>query len=114
MHRQSIPCCIKHYGGGIDRFYRGPIYNQSGAGFFGDLFRRVLPIVGEKIAPYISKQLVQTGRDIASEIKEGASIGKAVKRGVKRAYQRGKSDLTHKLSGRGYKKQRKVRDAFSL
>lgn len=114
MHRQSIPCCKSHYGSGIDRFYRGPVYNQSGAGFFGDLFRRVLPLVSQKVAPYIGKQLLETGRDIASEIQEGRPIGKAVKSSMKRAYHRGKSDLSRKLTGHGYKKRRKTRDAFSL
>ena len=114
MCNRQLPCCKYHYGGASDRFYQGPVYNQSGAGIFGDLFRRVLPIVSEKVTPYIKKQLLETGRDIVGDIKHGSSLGKAVKQGLKRAYTRSKADVVSKLTGKGYKKRRKRRDAFSL
>ena len=85
MHRVKTPCYDSYYGGATRelKIYRGPVYNQPGAGIFGDMFRRI-------ILPYVGKQLYTTGQDVMQEIKQGAPIRTALKRGVKRTLQRGK------------------------
>ena len=108
------PCCVGHYGqGGIKRFY-GPIYHQTGAGFFGDIFRHLIPIVTTKVLPYVGKKLFSAGQEVATDLKSGTSLGKALKKSAKRTLEQGKTDVLRKLSGKGrHKKKARRRDYFS-
>ena len=81
--------------------YRGPVYNQVGGGFWGDLLRKILPVFTGSVLPFVGKQLQQTSEDITNEISSGASIGSALRRGTKRGLQRTKEDILQKLSGGG-------------
>jgi hypothetical protein len=109
MHRAKVPCCDHHYGRGSRdiKIYRGPTYNHAGSGFFGDVFRKLIPIFTSKVLPYVGKKLLQTGEEVVGDMKQGASFGSAFKSGAKRTLQRGKEDVLRKLSGGGYKKAKK-------
>jgi hypothetical protein len=108
MHQTKIPCCDHHYGRGSRdiRIYRGPIY-QAGSVFFGDVFRKLVPLFTSKVLPYVGKKLLQTGDEVMGDVKQGTSFGTAFKRGAKRAFAEGKEDVLRKLRGEGYKKAKK-------
>lgn len=106
---QKIPCCDSHYGGRQIKIYRGPTYNQAGAGFFGDIFRQIVPLFTSRVLPYVGKRLYETGQEIAGDVKGGTSVRKAVKKGFKRALDRGKEDVLKKMRGEGKKKKKVVR-----
>lgn len=118
MHIVKRPCCKSHYSGrGALRIYRGPIY-QTGGGFFGDIFRTLLPIITSRVAPYVGKRLVQTGENIVENLKAGTSLGTAIKRGAKSTIHKEKEKIIQKLRGGGKKKKKKKRkqkkDYFSV
>ena len=106
MHPTKIPCCQHHYGRGARdiRIFRGPTYNQAGAGFFGDVFRNLVPILKEKVMPYVGRRLKETGQEFVEDMKQGSSLGAALKKGAKRTFQLGKQDVIRKLTGQGYKR----------
>ena len=58
MPKAKIPCCDQYFGRGNSdiRIYRAPPYNQAGAGFFGDVFKKLIPIFTTKVAPYVEKK----------------------------------------------------------
>jgi hypothetical protein len=116
MYQTKVPCCDYHYGRGSReiKLYRGPVYNQVGTGFFGDLFRKLVPIFTNKVLPYVGKQLMQTGESVASDLKQGTSFGAALKKGAKSTLQRGKDDILRKLSGGGAYKRRKKAHKVSI
>ena len=116
MHLRTAPCCDSHYGRGNREIstYHGPAYNLAGAGFFGDVFRKIIPIFTSKVLPYVGEKLLQTGRDVTKDISEGTSFRTALKRGVKRTLESGKEDVLRKLSGGGYKRARKSTAAHKL
>lgn len=106
MHQVRKPCCKAHYsGGGGNRdhlnIYRGPIYQQAGGGFFGDIFRQLVPLFSERIAPYVGKRLIETGDDVLQNMKSGVPLVEAVKRSAKRTYKKEKDKLFKKLQGSG-------------
>ena len=109
MPLAQIPCCDVHYGRGSReiKIYRGPTYNQAGAGFFGDIFRKIVPLFTGKVLPCLGKHLAQTGTKVLEDIKGGTNIGAALKQGAKRTLERGKAAILRKLSGQGYKRPRK-------
>lgn len=115
MHVTKVPCCDFHYGEGSReiRMYRGPIY-QNGSGFFGDLFRRILPIFMNKVLPYIGSKLSQGGEHLANEVAQGTPFKEAIKKTAKRTFSEGKADVLKKMMGGGitkpYKRSKKTRN----
>ena len=108
---QRVPCCRQHYqhhgGGGREiKIYRGPIYNQAGGGFFGDVFRRTVPILTSRVLPFLGKKIYAAGEDVMKNVNEGQSFGKAIKRTAKRTWEESKDEALRKLTGGG--KKRKV------
>lgn len=109
---QKIPCCRAHYGGKYIKRYYGPIY-QRGSGFLGDIFRRFVPIVTNKILPYVGRKLYESGPGVIKDLEQGETVGTALRRGVKRTLESGKQDLLKKLRGEGIRKKKKKRDFFA-
>jgi len=104
---RKITPCNNHYGGRQIRIYRGPIYNQAGAGFFADVFRQIIPLFTTRLMPYVGRRLYETGQEIAGDVKGGTGVRSAVKRGLKRALDRGKEDVLKKMRGEGKRKKKK-------
>ena len=62
----------QHYGGGIDRVFKGDIY-QDGyglGGIFGSLFRKVVPIL-KRTAMSAGKTLLKSGADALGDVISG-------------------------------------------
>ena len=93
--------CNYHYGGGGRelRFYRAPLYTQAGAGFFGDLFRHVVPLITGKVAPYVGRRVFESGKEMISELGKGTGFRQALKSSAKRTLERGKQDLFSTMRG---------------
>jgi hypothetical protein len=95
------------------KYYRAPLYNMAGYGFFGDVFRSMIPLITQKVAPYLGRKLVETGKDVMEDIQEGRPFKAAVKRRFKKTFEESKQDLLRKMSGKGYKRRRVTQDVFT-
>ena len=107
----KVPCCDQHFGRGAQeiRIYRGPTYNKPGAGFFGDAFRKLIPLLTKTVFPFLGKKLFETGGEVMRDIESGTSIGTALKSGAKRTFQQGKESVLKRLTGSGLKRKRQKR-----
>ena len=72
---------IPQYGAGVAspttfRLYRGPPYSfHRGYGLFGDAFRRLIPILTQRVMPYIVKRLYETGIEVMDDVSKGTTWG---------------------------------------
>lgn len=111
MHITQAPCCIAHFGAGKPLpHYSAPLY-QVGSGYFSELVQRFIPILTQKVAPYVGRKLLDTGRHIAEEVRQGTSFGEAVKKGVGRTYHSTRDELLQKLKGKGVSNKSKRKRA---
>ena len=113
MHYRAIPNTLHYHqfgggGGGIDKYYRGSRYLQAGGGVITDMFRHLLPIVSERLAPYLGERFAEAKSGMEQELTSGASMGRALKQGLKRAWNTTKSDVKRKLRGGGAHKKRLI------
>ena len=105
----KAPCCDQHFGRGSRdiRIYRGPPYNQAGAGFFGDVFKKLIPLFTSKVVPYFGKKIMETGQEVIEDIKGGTPFKAAVKAGARGTLERGRADILRNLGGGGKIKRRR-------
>jgi hypothetical protein len=59
-----------HYGGNLPVFRGYNLYGQRGAGFFGNLLQKSIPIV-KSGAKLVGKQLLKTGSNVLSDVVSG-------------------------------------------
>lgn len=109
MHVKSPPCCLEHFSGSGERplthFVSGPLF-QVGSGLLSDIYQRLSPVFTKRVAPYLGRKLVSTGRDIAERMRQGSSLKDAVKKGIRRTYRSTRDEFLQKLqSGGGHKRK---------
>lgn len=131
MHVKSAPCCVDHFSGfgekHLPHFVSGPLF-QVGSGLLSDIYQRISPVFTKRVAPYLGRKLVATGRDVAERVRQGSSLRDALKKGIGKTYRNTRDELLQKLSGAGHKrkktekpssvcpreKRRKVLDFFDI
>ena len=104
MYLQTIPISVRNQLGGDIRFFRGSRRVQSGGGPILNFAKGLIPIVAERIAPYIGKRLKQVKDTFQEQMSAGAPLKSALKTSVKRAWTSSKDDLMRKLKGGGAQK----------
>jgi hypothetical protein len=103
-----VPCCKAHYGGRPIKIYRGPIY-QKGGGFFGDVFKHLIPLFTTQFLPYVGKKLFKQGEEFAESVKQGTPLRTALKQSARKTLKEGREDVLRKLQGGGAKKKRSLK-----
>lgn len=84
---------------------------QKGNGFFGRFFSSTIMPLLKKVLPYLGKQALDTGIDIASQMKGGTKFKQAAKSGLKRRASQVAEDalieVKNAQTGDGIKRRRK-------
>ena len=110
MYVRAVPPTI-HYsqigGGTRDKYYQGARYISSGGGAITDFLKHIIPIIASRAAPYVGDRFSEAKREAKEALESGSSMGKALKRGLSRAWSTTKSDVSRKLRGGGRKTHKK-------
>lgn len=113
---KPLPCSVFHFGEGhrdLPRYVGGPLF-QVGSGFFSDAFARIAPIVRTRVVPYLGRKIASAGRNVARQVKDGASFKNALRNSLKQSVRETKDELLQRLSGNGKKTKRKRRSACAI
>ena len=51
----------RHYGSGLPVF-KGRLFSQNGSGFFGNLVRKVIPIISKTVLPHLKSTAIEAGK----------------------------------------------------
>lgn len=108
---------VQQAGSGIGGF--GGVRYQKGNGFFGriisggilPLLQKVMPLLKEKVFPYVKSKVVNTGKDIMSDIKD--SIKGNLKKTATEVASDALEKIKGKMSGEGIKRRKRRRKISS-